>query len=340
MMMSQYDNCNTGWRFCQCLKLLGLNVIYFKAKVHPFFYPEQAIVHPILYKAMKKDETHYISQCVDGLKSFSDNSHVIHFRDSMCINTGTDLTNKHVVAQHSGRVYRVYHDDVNKIFNEFVDASLIQMPDLLGLGAKNEHLVYFPVDTDYLRPVFKSTNLRKLLVGHYPTYKAEKGSKMIISVVDKVNGKSGRLVWYGPREFSSAGDHLMIWTEHLMRLAQCDIVIDTIAETVHGKPYGEWGNTTFEAAALGKHVIVNSHRLDIYRREYGTTPSIHIANNAEELEARLREILDMTEKEHLECREKTREWVEKYHGMRPTAERLWDRIYSKFFERRKTCVAA
>ena len=50
---------------------------------------------------------------------------------------------KKVVMQHGGTTYRMGADLCNEPFNSFVDAHIIQFPSILGLGAKNEHLIYF-----------------------------------------------------------------------------------------------------------------------------------------------------------------------------------------------------
>ena len=98
---------------------------------------------------------------VPELKFFVENARVVHFRDSMLIDTGFDLTKKPVVVQHGGRSYRIAHEILNTLFNEFADAALIQMPDLLGLGAKNEHLIYYPVQTDRLKPKYNRNHEKR-----------------------------------------------------------------------------------------------------------------------------------------------------------------------------------
>jgi hypothetical protein len=304
-----------------------------------FFYPQQGVVHPAMTKTCNDGGQDDHGQMFKGdkllyyipeLKQFAENARVVHFRDSMLIDTGTDLTKKPVVVQHGGRTYRKAHEIINKLFNEFSDATLIQMPDLLGLGAKNEHLIYYPVQTDRLKPKY-GRNHEKLIIGHFPTSQIDKGSGLIISTLKKIHEGmpefKDKFVYMGPEEFKTTRDWIIIWTEHLKRVAYCDIIIETVAMEAQGKPFGEWGNQAIEAAALGKIVITNSQSVELYKEEYGPDCALNIANNEEELQAQLLKFLSMSDHEIVREKQKSRVWVEKYHGMEATAKRLKDKIY-------------
>jgi len=333
LMLTGHDWANTGWRFSQCLQSLGLEVLFFKGMMHPFCYPEQGIVHPALYEMVKEHGAHtHLAFEVPKLKFYADNAKVIHYRDSSFIDTTADLSKKRVVVQHGGRTYRVGHETINEIFNPIVDATLIQMPDLLGLGAKNEQLVYYPVQTERLLPHYKR-QYDRLTIGHFPTGQIEKGSSLIVSVLEELNaGKfKDRFYFMGTTDFTKARGKMLLWQDHLQRTAACDIIIETCSMTAQGRPYGEWGNTAIEAAALGKIVVTNSLSTELYKTEYGPDCALHIANNGEEMKDVLSRLLSMTDRELLAEKEKSRAWVEKYHSMEATAARLWDKIYKYFF---------
>ena len=339
LMLTKNDWANTGWRFSQCLESLGLEVLFFKANTHSFFYPQQGLLHPALTKrcnessidtqgtAEKGDSLLYY---VPELKTFVENARVVHFRDSTLIDTGVDLTKKKVVVQHGGRTYRVAHETINTMFNEFADAALIQMPDLLNLGANNEHLIYYPVDTKRLQPKYKR-NHEKLIIGHFPTAQINKGSVMIVQTLKKMYDDmpefKEKFAYMGPEDFIKTRDWLLVWTEHLKRVAYCDVIIETIAMEVQNRPFGEWGNQAIEAAALGKIVITNSQSTELYKKEYGPDCALNIANNENELQEQLVRILSMTDDEILKEKQRTRAWVEKYHSMEATAARLKEKIY-------------
>jgi hypothetical protein len=102
--------------------------------------------------------------------------------------------------------------------------------------------------------------------------------------------------------------------------------------TAQGKPYGEWGNQCIEAAALGKIVITNTLSADLYKKEYGEGFAPRIANNEDEIAAHVEELLGMTDKEILDEQQRSRAWVEKYHSMEATSDRLWERIYKDLLD--------
>jgi len=334
-MLCIYDWANTGWRFAQCLKMLGLNVFAFKGAYHPFGYPEQIPIHPDLVDTERSFE--------DGAKCalFADvnsaflagickDSKVIHFRDTCLINTGVDLEEKKVVAQHGGRLYRSAHDYWNNNFGYLIDKTIIQMPDILGHGAPGEALVYYPVQTDHpmLRPDFKKANNGVVAFGHFPTTQIEKGSDMFFNALNRHWNEGRRGFLYGgPTEFEETKSWITVWPFHLERLKQVDVVLETCCMVAQGKPFGEWGNQCIEAASMGKIVITNTLSAELYRKEYGDGFAPRIANNDDDIYRHIGEILEMSDSELRAEKQKHRAWVEKYHSMEATAERLWERIY-------------
>ena len=325
LILTKDDWANTGWRFFKCLQHIGLSAMMFKGHCHPFCYPEQGVVHPAIAKAEGETPVWRVPQ----LREFVESAKVVHFTSSTVIDTGADLTKKNVVINHSGYGYRANADDMNKNFNPFVDATIIQMPDLLNLGAKNEHLIYFPVDTDFIQPVYKRQSDR-LIIGHFPSMVKHKGTDKIVELMEKLSydkNLKDRFAYYGA---DASTTETTIWFEHLKRMSYCDVIIDVFNPEVYGKQYGEWGNTSFEAAAMGKLVITNSLRIEKYHEEYGAC-ALNIANNIDELEHTLRHIISLNNDELQKDREITRRWVERKHSIPATAKRLWDKIYKDFY---------
>jgi|GEM_PF-1890000 len=339
LMLCINDWANTGWRFSQALQHIGLDVLFLKGVMHKFMYPEQGIIHPDIVKAhlaQKPEGGEALYYSVPELNELARSANVIHFRDTCIIDTGVDLEKKWVIAQHGGRIYRQHNRKVNREFNQFVDATIIQCPDLWGLGAKNEHLIYYPVDTNRIKPVYEPQDDR-LIIGHFPSMPTWKGTSVIYETILKIGKEHPRLAekfaYFGPTHEDLNNDPnkwmwLTIWSNHLKRIAMCDILIETVSKTAQDDlPYGEWGNQALEAAAMGKIVITNTLTADLYRKEYGPGCALHVANDATELEAQLIKILNMGGDEMMEHRYKSREWVEKYHSIEKTGERLWEKIY-------------
>jgi len=338
LMLCENDWANTGWRYQQCLKALGLRGLAFKGAIHTFYYPEQMVIHPAIYERTKNNGGK-IQTVIDvpELKYIVDAAKVIHFRDSVFVNTGVDLSKKKVVVQHGGRLYRQYHDKLNQWFNPVADAAMIHMPDLMGLGAKNEHLMYFPVDTDYIKPKYKRQS-KRLLIGHWPTSQIEKGSQMICQVIKSLEKKfPDRFDYLGVQRFELAGPNILSWDVNLQRMQHCDILIDACAMTAQGHTYGEWGNTAVEAAACGTIVVTHALREGVYLDEYpiadGYYPNpMRIANTEDEIEVRLTELLSLTDNEIEAEKQKHRAWSEQNHSIPVSAKRLWKKIYGPLME--------
>ncbi len=332
LLLAVNDWANTGYRFYKCLRHLGLDVLPMKGQYHPFHYPEQIPIHPDLAK-LEPNNFYYN---VPGFKQFGETAKVLHYIASTFVNPGLNLAevkNKNVVMHHGGRAYRVNHGMFNEKYNGFVNASLIQCPDLLGYGAVNEHLIYYPVDTDFIQPVFKPEREGKITVGHFPSIPKDKGTTVISKTALEVSRKSnGRIKYVGAIDEDFRRTGLLIWQDNLRRMAYCDVIVETVSMTAqNGLKYGEWGNTALEAAALGKIVVTNSLTADLYRKEYGRCELI-IANDENQLREALTSISEMSDNDLRNKRELTRAWAEKYHSIPATAKRLWDKIYKDLLE--------
>jgi hypothetical protein len=292
--------------------MLGLNALMIKANPHPFMYPEQAIVHPSF---MGVDDPRYprIEDMVAGAK-------VVHFIGSTAVAGFLKREGQHVVVQHGGTIYRESHGQINDHFNQYADAAIIQCPDLLGLGAKNEHLIYYPVDTEFIQPDYKR-RAEKLIIGHFPSNPDVKGTKLIEDVIFSLrNSPLGE-------KFRYVGDCRQVsWVDNLKRMRECDVIIETCNTTLNGNKYGEWGNTALEASALGKVVITNSLSEDIYMKEYGSC-TLRIANDAEQLEKTLTNVIGYSDDVLQAAKVTSRQWVELKHSMKATSERIWHKVY-------------
>ena len=320
LMLTMDDWANTGFRFNKCLRMLGLEALMFKGALHPFLYPEQAMIHPN-FKGLSEAG-------IPNLDEIAREADVLHFVASTLVDTGVLLRDKKVVMQHGGSIYRQKHEEINDQYNKFVDATIIQCPDLLGLGANNETLIYYPVDTDWIQPVYEP-KADVPIIGHFPSNPEVKGTKLIVEAMDELE-KSGLKFHF------VCETNRISWTENLKRMADCDIIIETCAPEQNGKKYGEWGNTALEAAALGKVVITNTLSEDVYRKEYGELPLL-IANDKDAIKEHIGYLLRLPDvlNQHKHV---TRGWVETHHSMQATAKRLWERVYSKLLPGVEVCI--
>jgi len=224
---------------------------------------------------------------------------------------------KKIAVFHGGTNYRNNVALMNKYWNPLVDLTLVQMPHLMGLGAKNEHWVIPAVDTGRIQPVYKEDH-EPLVIGHFPTGKS-KGSDDVQEVVDSVVEAHG--CTFRCAEEGKKGKKLLPWSKHLQRMAACDVVIDQIAQDFNGRKLGEWSVTTLEAAALGKITLASFNSAAQYRCEYGMYEMIPV-DNALVLKYTLQALAKLGP-EILRCKQQlTRGWVEDLHGLEATGNRL------------------
>jgi glycosyltransferase involved in cell wall biosynthesis len=330
----------------KCLRTQGLNVNGFKGEPHIFGYPEQITVHPHLSRFPENPDQgvfyriYYDPKSCDanfrfpfgGLREMVREAHVVQFIASTFIDTGHDLKDKPVVMQHGGRAYRNNANMLNNVYNDFVDAHIIHCPDLLGLGAKNEHWIPFPVDVDFLQPQYEQKN-DKPLIAHYGS-SGVKGYENIITAMNKLRERVGDKFHYHDNKGNTTR-HLeqgsyQLWTDVMRQVSMCDIYVETLSLEAYGRPFGEWGNAAVEAAAQGKIVISNSLRNDLYEKNFGKC-GINIANSVDELVDQLEKFVLMKESERLEHKKKTRAWVERNHSFEAVGRIMWDKIYKDFF---------
>jgi glycosyltransferase involved in cell wall biosynthesis len=328
LILANHDWANTGYRFSRCLKEIGLDVLAFKGKPHPFLYPDQLPIHPIL--ATLPDG--YFAYDCHSLEPLASKAKVLHYIASTVIQPfPLETSGKHVVVQHGGATYRTRREAINPIYNRFVSASIIQMPDLLGFGAKNEQWIYYPVDTYVIQPDFKPKDNNKIVIGHLPSNSENKGTEAILKVIDSLMADPSikdRIEYIGVK---STKGKCVSWLDALSHLKRCDVFIEAMQLTAQGRTYGEWGNMALEAAASGCIVITHFLSEEKYLREFGEH-ALMVANDPEALEIQIRRLLDMDSHEIMQRKQASRAWAEK-HSIHNTAIRLWEKVYSQFFER-------
>ena len=323
LALTYNDWANTGWRFTRCLRSLGLDVTYYKGRPHKFRYLDEGPIHPDLEKGIVLSQYPVAILCKE-LRELLEQVDIIHFFASTMIVTGADLREKKIVVNHGGSTFRIGTEAVKAAFNPYVDYSIIQCPDLLGLGAKNEVLIYYPVDTDFIQPDYEAHE--KVIIGHWPSSPHNKGTARIVEVIERLEqdpSVKDRFRYIGQRTLEK---QTIPWPEHLGRVRGCDVIIESMQPDIDGRRFGEWGNQTLEAAAMGKAVITNMLSLDTYNREYGDCP-LMVANDTAQLESQIRAVVGMTPDELRALKGRMRAWAVEKHSMAATAQRLWDRVY-------------
>jgi hypothetical protein len=330
LMITNNDWSNTAYRFMKSLELQKINVILLKLNKHRFNYPNQGIIINTNFKLIKKNpvivEIPEIQPILDIAKDINNiwfHASSIFIHKNQTINKL--LKNKTYIVAHGGSTYRQFPNEVNIIFNTIVKKTLIQCPDLLDLGAKNEKLIYYPVNINIIKHnIIKSNN--KLVFGHFPSSSIDKGTVLILKVLKKFID-SEQIIYIGPKT-ATKGETWELWEDHIKRYQECDVYIETINLTQNGKPFGEWGNTCLEAAASGCIVMTNFLQYKKYEKEYNNTPPILITNNETDLVNNINMLLKLSNEEIYNMKQKFRKWVEDYHSLEKCGVRLKNFIFN------------
>jgi hypothetical protein len=324
ILITNNDWSNTAYRFTKSLKEVNCRMSMIKLNKHIFNYKYQGITlnlknniisnYPNIYNI--EDSENFFINLVDNFKKiWFHASQIPYINQKKMIDY---LLNKKYFVSHGGTSYRNNMSIVSKYFNKICESTLIQCPDLLKGVSNSESLIYYPVDVNFIIPDFSFKNNNNLVVAHYPSSEATKGSDIIIPVLKKFEDK----IILNCTTIIGKNKSRTNWENNLKRYKECDVYVETIKPILHNKDYGEWGNTCLEAAASGCIVLTNCTHLDLYIKNYKNIPPILICNNALELEKNIELLIKMSREEILELKKKFRKWCEEYHNFKITGEKI------------------
>jgi hypothetical protein len=239
-------------------------------------------------------------------------------------------TGKHVGLLHGGGYYRDNRDYYRDVWAPTNPLSLCYEADLMG-SFEREHLVIPPLDPQWVPRVPRHwTGLR---VGHYPSRPTDKGSEWIVPMCIEMGLEFETSVTDARNK---DGVRRLPWTEHLLRMAKRDVVIDQIKPTIGAHAFGEWVSTATEVAMMGRIPIANSLNPAPYLETYGRRPGIHICNDPESLATELERLRSLSdddlEAEQHECFA----WASTYHDLESTGE-LVKRLCEQSNESMRPC---
>lgn len=301
LFFSINDYANVGYTFSKCLGKVGVDAHAFSIEQHDWYDHEQGELYTNFYR-MKE-----LYDACDWVVLMHSHPQFEKFP--------FDLKGKKVAVFHGGSIYRLYHRDLNKLFNPIIDLSIVQTGDLLGLGAKNEKWILPGIDTERIKPNWSlPKNFKKLNIAHYPNKPDIKGSEVINDTINKLKGTYDFNYVYDPQRVD--------WDKNLERIQNCDVYIEAVKPVLMGKTYGEWGVTCLEAAALGRIVVTHFLSQERYKKEYGEHP-LFVSNDPAQLYDNLKTLLEMSPNGQItELKNKTRDWVEDKHSLESIGKRL------------------
>ena len=97
------------------------------------------------------------------------------------------------------------------------------------------------------------------------------------------------------------------YQNHKQRYRECDVYVELFNHAIDGRPYGSFGTTAAEAAAMGKVVVTQNLYADFYEREYGDCPLILARTEPSEM---------------MKLQEAHRQWAVNKHSFKATGERI------------------
>ena len=246
------DWANYSYDNAEALKSIGVDAKSYKMLPHPFKYEnESALLKP--------------AEMLEEIDK-ADVVQIMHTEPQML--EYCKQMNVPCVVYHTGSRYRSDPEKWNDVFNPYVKKVFTDQCEFMQLGGKDITYIATAVDTDKIPPVtpfFKVPN--DIIFGHYPSKEDVKGTIEIKRMMDIVlKGSTAKFIC---SESSETVTGRVSHDEQLLRMACCDVYIELFKPELRGKPYGCFGVTAFEAAALGKVVVTQNIHEKVYEDAYG-----------------------------------------------------------------------
>lgn len=282
------DWANFQYSIQKSLEAIGVDCVSYKLQRHLFSYDNQCdvITVPRISEAY--------SNCDVILLCHSDWEFIQYLPEkSIKINFAT------------GTKYRQSYEFINSKFSAPI--TLIALPEFQTLAPNPKYLVG-AVESNW---AVKDVVGRRIRVGHFPSNPDVKGTEDIVRILR--NAENCEFI-YSTERVSHA--------ENLKRIYDCDIYVEMLASTQGGKPYGSFGITALEAAAMGKIVITQAiNDNGLYNDAYGVN-MLNFVKDELGLKKTLSSLLQYKGDYLTGQMESTKEWMEKNHSYKATGNKL------------------
>jgi hypothetical protein len=277
LFFSRIDWANLGYLFSESLKAVGVESRAIALEGHPYKYPQS-------------------DEIVNGdtAKQMINLADITIYMHSQFVRSHP----KRAFVFHGGTFYERSHEELNALYNPFVEGTLIQHTEFLSLGAKNPHWI-LPVANESIVADFSNHGR---IFGHFPNGGQVKHTPDIMRTLIDCGA-----------DFIHE-DKPVDWQDNLERIKACDICIEQLNTR-------DFGLTTLEAALMGKVVITTLHNVDRYHGQYGMC-GLFIANTPEELKETVEDMMKWDESKLTVMKRRSREWAIQKHGLIATGKRL------------------
>lgn len=291
------------------LRSAGVDVTEAKLRPHVFGYSTETPV-------IKPSEMSALIRSADIVQIFHSSKSIAN------LISAAGLKGKFTVW-HTGSDYRSDPDGVRDRFKslgvvkEFTDQCEFLMidPDLTYVTAA--------VDVEGIRMSVNPMGLpeeygSKFSIGHYPSKSGVKGTEKVLELIKP----------HVDKFFFHHSDEKVSHDRQLSRMNNCHIYVELFQNELNGKPYGCYGVTAFEAAALGKVVITQNIHKEAYFKAYGCEAEFILANTEYGFTAALNELAGYSVHKMQLRQDRVLQWVKKHHSIQATGERMKNILFA------------
>lgn len=297
--LCQWDHANFAYDNMMSLRSVGVDCHGMKLEPHAFGYPQQLPVK-------KKWDICQAAANADVVQIFHSSRTILNVIRHL---------RKKTIVYHCSSDYRSNPTMMNSAFNPYVERSVLCLGEFWGLGAKNPVYMIGGIDCtqNAQNARVQSVQDKKTIFAHYPSNHEIKGTTEILNAFNQANVD---LICSTIKVNSE---------EQLERMNQCDVYVELFKPQLHGRPYGSFGITALEAAAMGKIVVTQCLTSDLYEQHYGELPFFCVENYSH-LVGTIRHISKLDRDQVTELQKQTRMWFERNHGYESTGKYLINNV--------------
>lgn len=289
------DYANFSHENAKALRSIGIDCVDLVRSKHPFAYTTESNL------ASAPEIIHAIQK--------ADVIQVMH-SDPYLFDLARVNSNAKIIVYHTGTRYREGHKGLSLLFK-----GCTQVTDQTEFFAINPNLHYIvsPVEFD-CAPL---ANQHPLVFAHYPSNYEVKGTGKISEMIEPFRKK---MIW-------KMDVTQLVHKSQLQRMANCDVYIELFKPELNGNPYGCFGVTALEAAAMGRIVVTNNLHNKVYTDAYGRLP-FTIANTEKAFTNTINGLLNLSLEMIRDMQKQTWEIMRENHSYEATGRKILSVINS------------
>lgn len=321
MLCSIKDHANLGWELSQALQEAGVHADAYSFSGYPRSGTGRTVAERIKLEQFSEIAEKYdiIQIMHSGCTGDCTNPGKYFLKTLKSAKSSLSeilmQSKKNIVIFHGGSVYRVNHKKINKIYNKYIGATIVQTLDLCNLGAKNEHWLLPSVDTKIISTLKKDNSGKKLIFAHYPSSAKTKNTSLIKKISKTAQEEFGQRIGF------NISDVKVSHFDNLKRISNCDVYIEHLSLNLQGRWY-EFGITSVEAAAMGKIVITMSRDKEQYKKEYGLELPFCTVSSEQEFYNILKHLSSLDRGDIKKMQDEHFMWAQAVHSRRSVGLRL------------------